>query len=506
MRGIGALAAALVAGSLAASGAFAENQATTPLNVRAYANQLKSSDPAGAEKFNAAVANFEQQKCSDNCRPLEDFIKDAFKDGPSQTAAPAGLDTNTATSTETSTSTATNTQTGTDPYDPGGTGTVRLNGLRDWLRWQLSRPDDDPDPVAPVTATAKPVRPDVVNDVNETELDLFDVIHAKFTGVPENVLDQFNFPRNQWFQRRGDSPPGATPPAHGPPANGSCPGGVCGGQLEKGFIAPHYGNSDIKMASTPRGNGNTNIKIDPTFLNIPSKSGGQSSPSVASLGTQGVGSEQPTFKFASLAHATSGAQPFNATSASRSLNFNAGNASGASRPLIFNSTTPTVRISNFAPRLTITAPTVRTPQMRIVTPTVRTPNVRVSTITTRVPTVRVPTVRLPTVRAPVVRINVPTVRVPNVRIPTVSDIRLKRDLAPVGQLPSGLRLYRYRYLWSDVEYVGVIAQEVRRILPQAVVRDPAGFLRVDYRQIGFKLTTFEQWAARRAAMLSEPLH
>ena len=42
----------------------------------------------------------------------------------------------------------------------------------------------------------------------------------------------------------------------------------------------------------------------------------------------------------------------------------------------------------------------------------------------------------------------------------VSDIRLKTDIAPVGQLANGLNLYRYRYLWSDTIYVGVMAQEV----------------------------------------------
>ena len=35
---------------------------------------------------------------------------------------------------------------------------------------------------------------------------------------------------------------------------------------------------------------------------------------------------------------------------------------------------------------------------------------------------------------------------------------------------SGLGLYSYRYLWSDTVYVGVMAQEVALIHPDAVVR------------------------------------
>ena len=46
-----------------------------------------------------------------------------------------------------------------------------------------------------------------------------------------------------------------------------------------------------------------------------------------------------------------------------------------------------------------------------------------------------------------------------------SDIRLKRDVALVGRLDNGLGLYRYRYLWSDTVYVGVMAQEVALVRP-----------------------------------------
>jgi hypothetical protein len=74
-----------------------------------------------------------------------------------------------------------------------------------------------------------------------------------------------------------------------------------------------------------------------------------------------------------------------------------------------------------------------------------------------------------------------------------SDIRLKRDIAQVGELDSGI--YRYRYLWSDTIYVGVMAQEVAAVKPEAVLRGADGYLRVDYARLGLRLQTWDQWAA-----------
>ena len=58
----------------------------------------------------------------------------------------------------------------------------------------------------------------------------------------------------------------------------------------------------------------------------------------------------------------------------------------------------------------------------------------------------------------------------------VSDTRLKRDVVLLTRLDNGLGLYRYRYLWSDTVYVGVIAQEVALIHPDAVVQESPGRL------------------------------
>ena len=78
---------------------------------------------------------------------------------------------------------------------------------------------------------------------------------------------------------------------------------------------------------------------------------------------------------------------------------------------------------------------------------------------------------------------------------SISDIRLKRDIAQVGEIDRGINLYRYRYLWSDTTYVGVMAQEVAAVKPEAVLRGADGYLRVDYARLGLQLQTWEQWTA-----------
>jgi outer membrane immunogenic protein len=79
-----------------------------------------------------------------------------------------------------------------------------------------------------------------------------------------------------------------------------------------------------------------------------------------------------------------------------------------------------------------------------------------------------------------------------------SDMRLKRDIALLGRLDDGLGLYRYRYLWSDTVYVGVMAQEVALLHPDAIVRSALDdYLRVDYGRLGLKLLTLAEWERAR---------
>jgi hypothetical protein len=77
-----------------------------------------------------------------------------------------------------------------------------------------------------------------------------------------------------------------------------------------------------------------------------------------------------------------------------------------------------------------------------------------------------------------------------------SDIALKHDIVRVGALDNGLGLYRFRYQWSDQPYVGVIAQEVLAVRPDAVNRGWEGYLRVDYDKLGVRFETWDDYIAR----------
>ena len=79
----------------------------------------------------------------------------------------------------------------------------------------------------------------------------------------------------------------------------------------------------------------------------------------------------------------------------------------------------------------------------------------------------------------------------------VSDCRLKRDAVLLARLDNGIGVYRYRYLWSDTVYVGVMAQEVAKITPSAVIRASDGYLRVNYARLGLRMMTWDEWTARR---------
>jgi len=64
-----------------------------------------------------------------------------------------------------------------------------------------------------------------------------------------------------------------------------------------------------------------------------------------------------------------------------------------------------------------------------------------------------------------------------------SDIRLKTGIRKIGKTPADINVYEYRYLGSDRLETGVIAQEVEKILPHAVMTHPTGFKMVDYGAI-----------------------
>jgi hypothetical protein len=83
-----------------------------------------------------------------------------------------------------------------------------------------------------------------------------------------------------------------------------------------------------------------------------------------------------------------------------------------------------------------------------------------------------------------------------------SDVNAKHDIALIGRLDNGLGFYRYSYNGSDKAYVGVMAQEVQTVMPDAVVRGRDGYLRVYYEKLGLKFETYDHWVASGARLPS----
>jgi hypothetical protein len=168
-------------------------------------------------------------------------------------------------------------------------------------------------------------------------------------------------------------------------------------------------------------------------------------------------------------------------------------------PTIKLTVTPTLK-PTLSPTLKPTlAPTVKLTVTPTLKPTLA-PTVKVTVTPTLKPTLA-PTVKLtvtPTLK-PTLKPTVSTIR-PTLKptlTPTVvpSDIALKHDVVRLGNLADGIGLYRFQYNWSDQVYVGVIAQEVAAVRPDAVVRGGDGYLRVDYARLGLRFQTWDEWLA-----------
>ena len=76
-----------------------------------------------------------------------------------------------------------------------------------------------------------------------------------------------------------------------------------------------------------------------------------------------------------------------------------------------------------------------------------------------------------------------------------SDMRLKHDIVLLGRLDDGLGYYRFVYNGGHTAYVGVMAQEVQTVMPEAVTRGPDGYMRVSYDRLGLPFETYDQWVA-----------
>jgi hypothetical protein len=67
-----------------------------------------------------------------------------------------------------------------------------------------------------------------------------------------------------------------------------------------------------------------------------------------------------------------------------------------------------------------------------------------------------------------------------------SDIRLKENIKAVGYLLNGLPVYEYefktefKHIGGEGKHIGVMAQEVEKVMPEAVVEHPDGYKMVNY--------------------------
>ncbi|UWU71865.1 DUF3300 domain-containing protein [Bradyrhizobium sp. NC92] len=84
-----------------------------------------------------------------------------------------------------------------------------------------------------------------------------------------------------------------------------------------------------------------------------------------------------------------------------------------------------------------------------------------------------------------------------------SDIALKHDVVLLGHLSNGLGYYRFSYIGSGKAYVGVMAQEVEQVMPDAVTRGSDGYLRVHYEKLRLTFRTYRDWLARGAKIPAE---
>jgi hypothetical protein len=65
----------------------------------------------------------------------------------------------------------------------------------------------------------------------------------------------------------------------------------------------------------------------------------------------------------------------------------------------------------------------------------------------------------------------------------------------LGRLDNGLGFYRFSYNGSNKVYVGVMAQEVQAVTPEAVVRGSDGYLLVYYQRLGLRMQSWDEWVA-----------
>ncbi|NOT21014.1 MAG: tail fiber domain-containing protein, partial [Sideroxydans sp.] len=64
----------------------------------------------------------------------------------------------------------------------------------------------------------------------------------------------------------------------------------------------------------------------------------------------------------------------------------------------------------------------------------------------------------------------------------ISDRRLKKNIKRIGTHHLGIGLYEFDYVWGE-HAVGVMADEVKLVRPEAVIHRPDGYDMVDYSKL-----------------------
>ena len=87
-----------------------------------------------------------------------------------------------------------------------------------------------------------------------------------------------------------------------------------------------------------------------------------------------------------------------------------------------------------------------------------------------------------------------TSKLPTGRIP--SDIRLKENIEHLG-FENGLPVYLFNYIGEEQRYKGVMAQDILKIKPEAVVRQENEFMAVYYDQLGIEMEPYDELKHRK---------
>ena len=61
-----------------------------------------------------------------------------------------------------------------------------------------------------------------------------------------------------------------------------------------------------------------------------------------------------------------------------------------------------------------------------------------------------------------------------------SDRRFKENIQKIGESISGLGIYKFNYIGKAKQYIGAMADEVLKIVPEAAILGNDGFYRVNY--------------------------